>query len=66
MKRALRIAPTGGALAFAITEGALGWAFAALGLALVVYGATLATAITSGVWFRLPPSPATRATASRR
>jgi Na+-driven multidrug efflux pump len=32
--------------------GSLGWLFAALGAALVVYGVTLAVAVGSGAWFR--------------
>jgi hypothetical protein len=32
--------------------GSLGWLFAALAVALVVYGLTLAAAVASGVWFR--------------
>ena len=45
------IALGGGWLVLTVT-GSLTWVFAALGLALVVYGATVATAIASGVWFR--------------
>jgi putative MATE family efflux protein len=45
------IAVGGGWLVLALT-GSLTWAFAALALALVVYGATVVTAIASGVWFR--------------
>jgi Na+-driven multidrug efflux pump len=46
----LLIAVGGGALMLAWT-GSLTWTFAALALALVVYGATVATAIARGVWF---------------
>ncbi len=42
----------GGGWAVLRLTGSLEWAFAALGVALVVYGATLATAVASGVWFR--------------
>ena len=45
------IAVGGGWLVLMLT-GSLVWAFAALALALVVYGVTLVTAIASGVWFR--------------
>ena len=45
------IAIGGGWLVLRLT-GSLGWMFAALALALVVYGISLATAISSGVWFR--------------
>jgi putative MATE family efflux protein len=34
------------------TTGSLGWLFAALSAALVVYGLTLSSAIASGAWFR--------------
>ena len=44
------IAVGGGWLALTLT-GSLGWAFAALALALVLYGVTVATAIASGAWF---------------
>src|SRR5262249_31682730 len=47
----LIVAIGGGWLALKVT-GSLTWVFAALGLALVVYGATLATAIATGAWFR--------------
>jgi putative MATE family efflux protein len=47
----LLIAVGGGALLLAWT-GSLTWVFAALALALVVYGVTVATAIARGVWFR--------------
>jgi putative MATE family efflux protein len=47
----LVIATGGGWLALRAT-GSLGWMFAALGLALVIYGVTLSAAIASGVWFR--------------
>jgi putative MATE family efflux protein len=46
----LLIAVGGGALMLAWT-GSLTWAFAALALALVVYGMTVAMAIARGVWF---------------
>jgi putative MATE family efflux protein len=42
----------GGGWAVLAATGSLGWTFATLGAALVVYGATLVTAIASGVWFR--------------
>ncbi len=45
------IAVLGGWLALRIT-GSLAWMFAALSVALVVYGVTLASAVASGVWFR--------------
>jgi putative MATE family efflux protein len=45
------IAVGGGWLVLTLT-GSLGWTFAALALALVVYGVTVATAIASGVWFK--------------
>ncbi len=41
----------GGWLAFRLT-GSLGWVFVALSLALVAYGAMLASAVFTGVWFR--------------
>ena len=47
----LVIAVGGGWLALRLT-GSLQWVFAALSLALVVYGMTLVTAVVSGVWFR--------------
>jgi putative MATE family efflux protein len=47
----LLIAVVGGWAALRLT-GSLGWLFAALAAALVVYGLTLVTAIASGVWFR--------------
>lgn len=47
----LVLAVGGGWLALSLT-GSLTWVFAALALALVVYGTGLATAIASGVWFR--------------
>ena len=43
----------GGGWAVLTTTGSLTLAFATLGLALVVYGVTLVTAIASGVWFSL-------------
>jgi putative MATE family efflux protein len=42
----------GGAWLVLTLSGSLAWAFAALALALVVYGVTVVTAIASGVWFR--------------
>jgi Na+-driven multidrug efflux pump len=42
----------GGGWAVLRATGSLGWLFAALGAALVVYGATLAAAVGSGAWFR--------------
>jgi Na+-driven multidrug efflux pump len=45
------IAAGGGWLAWRLT-GSLGWVFAALGVALVIYGAMLLAAVGSGVWFR--------------
>jgi len=51
----LAIAIGGGWIALMLT-GSLTWLFAALALALVVYGAMQATAIGSGVWFRSPKS----------
>jgi MATE family, multidrug efflux pump len=47
----LLIAVGGGWIVLSLT-GSLGWLFAALAVALVVYGLTLAAAIASGVWFR--------------
>ena len=47
----LLVAVGGGWAALRLT-GSLGWLFAALAAALVVYGLTLVTAIASGVWFR--------------
>jgi hypothetical protein len=41
----------GGGWAVLRLTGSLDWLFAALGAALVVYGATLATAVASGAWF---------------
>jgi Na+-driven multidrug efflux pump len=41
----------GGGWAVLIATGSLTWAFTTLGLALVVYGAMLVTAVASGVWF---------------
>ena len=46
------IIAVGGAWLVLTLTGSLAWAFAALALALVVYGVTVATAIASGVWFR--------------
>jgi hypothetical protein len=45
------VAVGGGWLALTLT-GSLAWAFAALALALVAYGAIVAGAVASGVWFR--------------
>ena len=45
------IAVGGGWLVLTLT-GSLTWAFAALAMALVVYGVTVVSAIASGVWFR--------------
>jgi putative MATE family efflux protein len=42
----------GGGWAVLAATGSLRWTFATLGVALVVYGATLVSAIASGVWFR--------------
>jgi Na+-driven multidrug efflux pump len=42
----------GGGWAILRLTGSLGWLFAALGVALVVYGLTLTAAVASGVWFR--------------
>ena len=50
----LLIAIGGGWLALRWT-GSLGWVFAALSAALVIYGLTLAAAIASGAWFRRWP-----------
>jgi putative MATE family efflux protein len=47
----LVIAVGGGAAAWHLT-GSLGVVFAALSLALIVYGLTLSAAVASGVWFR--------------
>jgi len=47
----LVIAVGGGWLVLTLT-GSLAWAFAALALGLVVYGATVVSAVASGVWFR--------------
>ena len=47
------IAVGGGWLVLTLT-GSLAWTFAALGLALVVYGTTVVSAIASGVWFKAP------------
>jgi len=50
----LLIAIGGGWLALRWT-GSLGWVFAALSAALVIYGLTLSAAIASGAWFRRWP-----------
>ena len=42
----------GGGWAVLAATGSVTWMFAVLGLALVVYGTSLVTAIASGVWFR--------------
>jgi Na+-driven multidrug efflux pump len=42
----------GGGWAVLHLTGSLGWLFAAVAVALVVYGVTLAAAVASGVWFR--------------
>jgi putative MATE family efflux protein len=42
----------GGGWAVLTVTGSLMWTFATLGVALVVYGATLVSAIASGVWLR--------------
>jgi putative MATE family efflux protein len=47
----LLVAIGGGWIALRLT-GSLTWLFAALTVALVIYGVMLATAIASGVWFR--------------
>ncbi|MEA2737895.1 MAG: hypothetical protein QOH05_1202 [Acetobacteraceae bacterium] len=51
------IAVGGGGLALYLT-GSLQWMFGFLALALVVYGAILATAVHRGVWFRTKKRPA--------
>ncbi len=51
----LVIAVGGGWAAIALT-GSLVWVFAVLGLALVVYGTMIVTAIASGAWFRGAPA----------
>lgn len=53
----LVVAVGGGWLALRVF-GTLDWVFAALALALVLYGTMLATAIWSGVWFRKAAEPA--------
>ena len=56
----LLIAVGGGWIALRLI-GSLNLVFATLGLALVVYGVILVTAVASGVWFREPaPSASTR------
>ena len=42
----------GGGWAVLAATGSLRWTFAVLGLALVLYGVTVVTAVASGVWFR--------------
>lgn len=51
------LAVGGGWVALRLT-GSLFWVFAALSFALVVYGALLASAVASGVWFRRTSSAA--------
>jgi Na+-driven multidrug efflux pump len=51
------IAVGGGWIALRLT-GTLGGLFAALALALLCYGGTLAAAVASGVWFTAPRTPA--------
>ena len=50
----MAIAVGGGGLALYLT-GSVAWLFGFLAAALVVYGAMLAKAVQSGVWFRNPP-----------
>jgi putative MATE family efflux protein len=58
------IAVGGGGLALHWT-GSLQWLFGFLALALLAYGAILATAVHAGVWFRArPPQPEARPAAS--
>jgi hypothetical protein len=47
----LVVAVLGGWIALRLT-GSLAWVFAALSLALVLYGALLAAMVASGAWFR--------------
>jgi putative MATE family efflux protein len=47
------LAVGGGWIALRLT-GSLGWLFAALAVALVCYGGTLAAAVAGGVWFTAP------------
>jgi transposase InsO family protein len=42
----------GGGWAVLMATGSLAWVFATLGIALVVYGALLVSAVASGVWLR--------------
>ena len=42
----------GGGFAVMRWTGSLGWTFAALAAALMIYGMLLASAIASGVWFK--------------
>ncbi|MDQ6629944.1 MAG: MATE family efflux transporter [Pseudomonadota bacterium] len=58
------VVAVGGGWAVLAATGSIDWLFAALGLALVLYGTTLATAIARGVWFR--SSPRSSATAPSR
>jgi len=44
----------GGAWVALRVTGSLGWVFAALAVALVVYGTGLTAAVASGAWFRRP------------
>jgi putative MATE family efflux protein len=55
----LLIAVGGGWVVLSLT-GSLGWLFATLAVALVVYGLTIAAAIASGVWFRRVRRPGAR------
>jgi MATE family, multidrug efflux pump len=56
----LLVAVGGGWLALRLT-GSLAWVFAALAVALVVYGTVVTAAIATGMWFRdAPPSDAKR------
>ncbi len=60
----LAVAVGGGWLALMVF-GTLDWVFAALALALVLYGTMLATAIWSGVWFRTVSAQALRPAVGR-
>jgi hypothetical protein len=63
----------GGGSAVLLATGSIAWVFASLGIALVVYGALLVSAVASGVWFRnhdtrdgrSPARPTGRPTPSR-
>ncbi len=48
------VVAVGGGWAVLRLTGSLNLAFVALGVALVLYGAMVAAAIASGVWFRRP------------